>query len=66
MSHDVRRVDELITTVELAHLLRLSVRAVQRMRADGQGPVPIILDRGQVRYRRDDVDAYIESRRRSV
>jgi excisionase family DNA binding protein len=52
-------VDELLTEAELAQLLKVSVGTIRRWRAEGTGPPALRLGRG-VRYRRADVDAWLE------
>jgi excisionase family DNA binding protein len=52
-------VDELLTEAELAKLLKVSVRTVRAWREKGTGPPALRLGRG-VRYRRRDVDAWLE------
>jgi excisionase family DNA binding protein len=52
-------VDELLTEAELAQLLKVSVGTIRRWRAEGSGPPSLRLGRG-VRYRRVDVDAWLE------
>jgi len=52
-------VDELLTEQELADLLKVSVRTVRSWRTEGTGPPSLRIGRG-VRYRRRDVDAWLE------
>jgi predicted DNA-binding transcriptional regulator AlpA len=54
----------LLTKVEVAQLLRVSVRTLDRMLAAGDGPPPILLPSGRRRWRRGDVEQWIETRRR--
>ena len=51
-----------ITPAEFADMLGVHPRTVQRMRAGGQGPKPIRV-RGAVRYRRRDVERWLEDKR---
>ena len=51
--------DELLTEQELAALLKVSVRTVRTWRTEGTGPPALRIGRG-VRYRRRDVDAWLE------
>lgn len=53
--------DELLTTQELAAELKVSPRTIQRWRAEGTGPPTVRAGRG-VRYRRRDVNAWLERR----
>jgi len=55
-------VKPLLTPAEFADLIGVHTRTVQRMRAAGQGPKPIRV-RGAVRYRRRDVEAWLEGKR---
>lgn len=55
------RDDELLTTAELAAELKVSPRTLQRWRAEGSGPPMVRVGRG-VRYRRRDVNAWLERR----
>lgn len=52
---------ELVTEAELSQILRRSRRQLQRDRAMRCG-CPYVQIGAQVRYRRDDVDAYIAQR----
>jgi excisionase family DNA binding protein len=54
-------VDELLTEQEVADYCKVSVRTVKRWRAEGTGP-PFLRAGRQVRYRKRDVDAWLESR----
>jgi excisionase family DNA binding protein len=51
--------DEFLTEAELAALLKVTPRTVKRWRAEGTGPSWIRVGRG-IRYRRRDVDAWLE------
>lgn len=58
---------DLITTVEAAQFLRLSVATMERMRVTGDGPVFIKLGpgkRARVVYRRADLETWLHSQRR--
>lgn len=50
----------LLTTRQVAHLLGLSHRSVEGLRLTGGGPPFVRLGRRAVRYRRRDVEAWIE------
>ena len=52
----------LMTLRELASYLRLSPRTVQRMAAENELPPPVRITRGRPRWRRADVDAWLDSR----
>ena len=56
--------DELLTARELAAELKVSLRTLERWRAQGIGPVYVRLGR-TVRYRRSDVNAWLERQRQS-
>ena len=51
--------DEYLTEAELAELLRVSTKTVRTWRKEGTGPPALRFGRG-VRYRRRDVDAWLE------
>ena len=53
--------DPLLTEQELADYCRVSLRTVQRWRAEGTGP-PVLWAGDRPRYRREDVDAWLRSR----
>jgi|GEM_PF-1822317 excisionase family DNA binding protein len=54
-------VDEFLTERELADLLKVTVGTVRRWRREGTGP-PVLWAGGRPRYRRADVDAWLERR----
>jgi len=56
-------VDELFSQNELAKHFGVSVRTLERQRVDGTG-VPYILIGRLVRYRKSDIEAYTNGRRR--
>lgn len=56
--------DALLSTIETAALLSLSPRTLETLRVRGGGIPFIALSRRCVRYKKSDVLAYIESRRR--
>ena len=49
----------LLTTGEVAKLLRVSEQHVRRLRVRKQGPPSIKLPSGSIRYRVEDVEAWI-------
>jgi len=51
--------DELLTTKDVATILRVSRRTVSRMRARGELPAPVELSTGIVRWRATDVKEYL-------
>lgn len=51
--------EELLTSLEVAELLRVSAYTVKRWRREGTGPKHIVVG-GLIRYRRSDVEAYLE------
>jgi predicted DNA-binding transcriptional regulator AlpA len=58
---------KMLTQHELAEMVNLTVGAIRKWRAIGYGPQPIKIGdgrRGAVRYRYEDVIAFIESRLR--
>lgn len=54
--------DRLLTTKAAAALLGLSPRTLEGLRRRGGGPQFIAISRNVVRYRRDDLDAWVASR----
>ena len=57
---------DLLTTVQAARLLRLSVPTLERMRSLGTGPTFIKLGTGKrarVVYRRTDIEAWLDTLR---
>ena len=54
--------EKFFTTQEVARFLRVTVRTLERWRSEGEGP-PIITMGGLIRYRSDDLDAWIEANR---
>ncbi len=52
---------ELLTTAELAERLKISVATVRRWRHSGKGPNYVRFGRNDVRYRLEDVDAFLKS-----
>lgn len=51
---------ELLTTVELADRLKISVATARRWRHSGKGPNYVRLGHNDVRYRLEDVDAFLK------
>lgn len=56
--------NELLKPPEAAAALKLSVRTLEAFRLRGGGPVFLALSRRAVRYRRSDIDEWLESRQR--
>ena len=52
---------EMFTTPEAAAYIKMAVQTMERFRLTGEGPIFAKLG-GSVRYRRCDLDAWIESR----
>lgn len=52
--------DELLTSLEVARILRVSGDTVRRWRREDTGPTYILVG-GLIRYHRDDVDAWLEA-----
>jgi predicted DNA-binding transcriptional regulator AlpA len=55
--------DAMLSRVQLAEALNISVRTVDRWIAEGAGPPYIRLPRGTLRWRWGDVKAWLEARR---
>lgn len=53
---------ELLTTAELAERLKISVATVRRWRHGGKGPNYVRFGRNDVRYRLEDVDAFLKEK----
>ena len=58
--------DVLLFTIEAAFLLGLSLRTLEALRLRGGGPLFVKVTPRAVRYRRCDIDAFIEARRRKT
>jgi excisionase family DNA binding protein len=56
--------EELLTQQQLADELQVSVRTLERWRQEGTGPAFVRVGRSP-RYRRSDIDAWLERQRRS-
>ena len=52
--------EALLTASETAQYLRCSLRTLDRERADGRG-IPYVRIGGRIRYRRADVEAFVEA-----
>lgn len=52
----------LMTEQDLARLLNVSLSTVKRLRAEGEGPDFIRIGKRAIRYRREDVDAWLQRR----
>jgi excisionase family DNA binding protein len=53
--------EQLLTEKQVAEYLNVTVRTVQRWRAEGTGP-PVLYARNRPRYRKADLDAWLERR----
>jgi excisionase family DNA binding protein len=58
-------VEELLTEKELASLLKVSARTLRAWRDAGEGPPAIKIGRRAIRYRRSDVERWLEQQRES-
>ena len=56
--------EQLLTEVEVAHLLQLKPRALQAWRVRGGGPAFIRISGRAIRYRRSDLEQWILEHRR--
>ncbi len=52
----------LLTETEAAKLLGFSIRTLQKWRMSGDGPKFVRMSARAIRYRRQDLDAFIEAR----
>jgi len=50
---------DLLTPHEVAALLRVHPQTLRRWRADGEGPAYLMLSERVLRYRREDIDAWL-------
>lgn len=57
--------DELMTPEQVAAALLLSIRTLAAWRSSGRNPLAYLKVGGRVRYRRSDVDAWLESQART-
>jgi excisionase family DNA binding protein len=57
--------EALMTEQELAEYVRVSLRTVRKWRAEGTGP-PYLRAGRQIRYRKRDVDAWLEHDQRGM
>jgi excisionase family DNA binding protein len=53
--------EKLLTEKQVAEYLNVTVRTVQRWRAEGTGP-PVLYAHNRPRYRKADVDAWLQPR----
>jgi excisionase family DNA binding protein len=53
--------ERLLTEKQVADYLNVTVRTVQRWRAEGTGP-PVLYANNRPRYRRADVEAWLQRR----
>ncbi len=58
-------IDALLHTSEAAHILGLSHRTLEALRLRGGGPPFVAVTPKAIRYRRRDIDAFIEERLRT-
>ena len=54
-----------LTTEEAAHYLQVSVETMRRWGRTGEIPAAKLGNRGGFRFRREDLDGFLEERRRS-
>lgn len=54
--------DFVMTRMETAAFLRLSLRALERLEEEGRGPARVNLSARRVAYRRADVLAWLDAR----
>ena len=60
----IKAVIHLLTESEAARILGFSIRTLQGWRYRGGGPRFVRVSRGCIRYRREDLEAWIEERLR--
>jgi excisionase family DNA binding protein len=56
------RDEELMTEAAVARLLAVSLSTMKRLRVSGEGPRSIRVGKRAIRYRRSDVDAWLQRR----
>ena len=56
--------NDLLTTKQTCELTGLSHTTIHRLRRDNDFPIPIRLGRAGVRFKRDEVEAWLENRPR--
>ena len=59
--HQLRHEDDLLTTQEVARLLRVTPETVRRLGRSGRLPGFVLSDKSGWRFRRADVDAFIRA-----
>jgi hypothetical protein len=59
------RSSELITPAQAADLLRVRAKVLERWRGTGEGPAFVRLSSKTIRYRREDIDAFVAGRVRA-
>lgn len=57
--------DDLLTPEQVAAAIQLGQRTLAAWRSSGRNPLPYLKIGGRVRYRRGDVDAWLESQSRT-
>jgi len=53
--------DELLTSTEVAKILKVHVQTLAKWRMTGKGPDFVILEKRAVRYRQSVINKYIDS-----
>lgn len=53
---------QLLTSKELAKILNVTTKTLERWRGTGEGPLFIRISASNVRYRSQDVEAFIKAR----
>ena len=59
---NMNELEPMLTTAEVAAITRLTTQHLHRLRMQGKGPRYIRVSEHAVRYRRSDVQAYLEAR----
>jgi len=54
--------EDMLTEAEVARMLGVSLSTVKRLRASGEGPPSIRVGKRALRYRRSDVEAWLQRR----
>lgn len=65
MKNEQTNNNQLLTASQVSHLLQISLRALYEMRYQREGPPATLIGR-RLRYRRQDLDSWLSSRREEL
>lgn len=63
MNANVTTASRLLTTVEIAEILGVTTKTLERWRSLGEGPAYVRLSRAVLRYRHEDLETFLRERR---